>query len=308
MSAKPASKPLFVDPLHDGAADPVVVRDPQLDRWLMYYTSRRADVEGLNGVTWVHGTPIGMAQSTDGGASWRFLGTAGIRYGRGSGVDTYWAPEVLEHEGQGHMYLTFVPGIHEDWGHPRRIVHLTSRDMLTWRPESELELSSDRVIDACVIQLEDGTWRMWYNDERDGKSIYFADSPDLYDWTDRGRAAGERPGEGPTVFRWRGAYWMIVDEWSGLGVYRSEDALAWQRQTDRILEEPGTGADDNAIGQHADVVVADDRAWILYFTHPGRTADAGQDVRRSVIQVAELESDGRTITCNRNRDVTVSLR
>jgi hypothetical protein len=40
-------------------------------------------------------------------------------------------------------------------------------------------LASDRVIDACILQLPGGGWRLWYNNERDHKSIYFADSPDL---------------------------------------------------------------------------------------------------------------------------------
>jgi len=38
---------------------------------------------------------------------------------------------------------------------------------------------------------------MWYNNEVDRKSIYYADSPDLYEWDDKGKAMGDRPGEGP---------------------------------------------------------------------------------------------------------------
>src|SRR5258707_3490035 len=55
-----ASKPLYRDPVFDGAADPVIIWNPQMKKWWMFYTNRRANVPGLSGVTWVHGTPIGI--------------------------------------------------------------------------------------------------------------------------------------------------------------------------------------------------------------------------------------------------------
>jgi hypothetical protein len=225
-----AAKPLYRDPICDGAADPVLVWNPDEKKWLMFYTNRRAKVPEAEGVSWVHGTPIGIAESSDGGASWTYRGTANIGYEKGD--DTYWAPEIVEHEGTWHMYLTYVPGIFRDWNHPRQILHLTSRNLIDWEYQSTLSLSSDRVIDACVMRLPDGTWRMWYNNERDGKSISYADSRDLYDWEDKGKVPGQWRGEGPKVFWWRGFYWMLVDVWDGLGVYRSSDALHWNgRQT-----------------------------------------------------------------------------
>ena len=54
--------------------------------------------------------------------------------------------------------------------------------------ESTLPLVTDKVIDPCVFRLADGTWRLWYNNERAGKSTYYADSPDLFTWTDKGSA------------------------------------------------------------------------------------------------------------------------
>ena len=80
------------------------------------------------------------------------------------------------------------------------------------------------------------------------------------------------PGEGPKVFRWKGYYWMVVDIWKGLGVYRSDDALTWTAQSSNLLEIPGKGADDQVKGGHPDVVVSGDRAFLFYFTHPGRRA------------------------------------
>lgn len=64
-----ADKPLFRDPVHDGAADPVIVWNAGLNKHVMYYTNRRADIVDEEGVRWVHGTRIGMAVSANGGAS-----------------------------------------------------------------------------------------------------------------------------------------------------------------------------------------------------------------------------------------------
>ena len=69
-----APKPLFRDPVYDGAADPTIVYSRAEKKWLMFYTNRRANVPGLTNVTWVHGTPIGVAESAD-GAKWTYRGT-----------------------------------------------------------------------------------------------------------------------------------------------------------------------------------------------------------------------------------------
>jgi hypothetical protein len=310
---KLASKPLYRDPVYDGAADPVVIWNRGEKKWFMFYTNRRANLPGLDGVTWVHGTPIGIAESADGGATWTYRGMAGIGYGEMD--STYWAPEVIEHDGTYHMFLTIVPGIFTDWQHPRDIIHLTSADLLKWKCESTLKLSSDRVIDPCVHRLADGTWRLWYNNERDNKSIYYADSPDLATWTDRGKCTGvgERPGEGPYVFQWKGFYWMLVDVWKGLGVYRSDDALHWTAQAGNLLDTPGKGLDDGANGGHPGVVVSGDRAYCFYFLHPGRMgtiqvgAKEGSTRRRSLIQVVELNYADGKITCDRDQPTYINL-
>lgn len=56
-------------------------------------------------------------------------------------------------------------------------------------------------------------------------------------------------------------------------------------------------------GHHADVVVVDDRAFIIYFTHPWRevTGVSELDRRRSVILAAELEDRDGVLTCDRRR-------
>lgn len=315
-----APKPLFRDPVQDGAADPVVIWNAAETRWFMFYTNRRAKLPTTqaDGVSWVHGTRIGIAESRD-GANWTYRGTAQIDLPApfGGAEATLWAPEVTAHAGVHHMYLTVVPGIFTDWNHPRAIVHLTSPDLLEWKYESVLQLASDRVIDACVHPLPAGGWRMWYNNERDAKSIYYADSADLFTWTDRGKVSGvgERPGEGPFVFGWKGRYWMLVDVWKGLGVYRSADLLHWERQPGNLLEEGGSGLDDGVNGGHPGVVVSGERAYLFYFLHPGRRGTIqveGKDEyerRRSSIQVVELTlADGGWLACDRERPTYVALR
>lgn len=307
---KPADKPLFRDTVYDGAADPALCWNRDDQKWFMFYTNRRANVPNLPGVSWVHGTPLGIAESSDGGATWTYRGQANINYG--DGEFSYWAPEVVYHNGLYHMYLTFVPGMHNDWSGTRDIIHLTSKNLLDWTYRSTLKLASNRVIDACVYQLPDGTWRLWYNNEPDRKAIYYAESPDLFTWQDKGKVIGDQPGEGPKVFRWKGCYWMVVDVWRGLGVYRSDDGTQWTRQKENLLETPGKGLDDQVKGGHPDVVVSGDRAYLFYFTHPGRRGpDADKDrheQRRSSIQVVELEyKDGR-LDCDRDAPTVMNLR
>ena len=310
QQGKVAAKPLFRDPVYDGAADPVVVWNRRERKWFMFYTNRRAKAQGLSGVAWVHGTRIGIAESADGGATWKYRGTAEINYGKDD--YTHWAPDVLYHDRLYHMFLTIVPGTFTNWQARREIIHLTSQDLLKWKFESALKLASDRVIDAAVMQLPDGTWRMWYNNERDRKSIYYADSPDLYRWQDRGKATADQPGEGPKVFRWKNRYWMVVDVWRGLGLYSSADCLKWTRQPKNILEQPGKGPDDQVKGGHADVLLSNARAFLFYFTHPCRqnpdAKEDGYEQRRSSIQVVELEFKDGEITCDRDKPTHILLQ
>ncbi|MGE9314084.1 family 43 glycosylhydrolase [Niabella sp. CJ426] len=306
---KAAPKPVYDDPVHHGAADPVIVYNKKEQRWWMFYTNRRASLNDTT-VQWVHGTRIGIAESKD-GSKWRYLDTANINYRPDQGY-THWAPDVIEHNGTWHMYLTYVPGTFNGWAHPRVIVHLTSADLRNWNYQSVLKLVNDKVIDASVYKINDSLWRMWYNNEKDGKSIYYADSKDLYKWEDRGKAIAAR-GEGPKVFYWKSRYFMIIDAWKGMEIFSSPDLLKWKKRSSRILEQPGRGKDDQAIGGHCDVVVNGDKAYVYYFTHPGRGKDqpvakGSFEDKRSVIQVAELQYRNGEITCDRDQPVSVRLQ
>ena len=105
---------------------------------------------------------------------------------------------------------------------------------------------------------------------------------------------------------------MIVDEcrldYAGLTVYRSDDLTNWQKNN-VILNTKGRRTDDADQGRHADVFIVDERAFIIYFTHPDRIYDdknveVGQDTfeyRRSSLQVAELELISGKVVCNRDK-------
>jgi len=310
---KIAPKPLYRDPVFDGAADPSIIYDRAEQKWLMFYTNRRANVPDLTAVTWVHGTPIGIAESPD-GVSWTHRGTVDFPKDipdTAGDTPTFWAPALVYDQGVYHLFVVVVPGVFNDWQHPRNIVHVTSPDLKKWHYEGTLPLATDKVIDPCVLRLRDGTWRMWYNNERTGKTTFYADSPDLTHWTDKGSAhlPNDR-GEAPLAFVWRGHTWLLIDLLGnkGLGAYRSDDALTWQRQPASLLDQPGTGKDDQNGGHHPEVLVSDNRAFLFYFVHPGVAADASApDPKRSSIQVVELKYVDGWLTCNRDAPTYLEL-
>jgi hypothetical protein len=51
----------------------------------------------------------------------------------------------------------------------------------------------------------------------------------------------------------------------------------WTRRRPAFLETPGTAPTDRAKGQHPDVIVRGDRAFIVYFTHQSGEPEAATD-------------------------------
>ena len=303
------SAPIFRDPVEDGAADPVVVRREGTNEWWMFYTNRRASA-GEPGFGWIHGSPIGIAVSQDGGASWAYRGTVkGLDAPGDDGLNTHWAPEVVFAEGQYHMFLSYITGVPTHWKVPRTITHFTSPDLETWSRVGPLKLSSGNCIDACVFPSPDGQWRMWYKDEGQGSSTWSATSPDMMNWTLEGLvlpgSPDAPPHEGPNVFALGGYYWLIVDEWRGQAVYRSDDTLRWTRQG-LIADRPGADPMDQRYARHADVVVNGDHAAMYYFTHPEwherSQTDGPPDVaaRRTAIHQTRLTVVDGVLVCERD--------
>ena len=176
-----------------------------------------------------------------------------------------------------------------------------------------MPVSSDACIDPTLIRRPDGSWRMWYKDEGHSSDTFAVESRDLKEWKpvpDPG--VSKLYGEGPKVFRFQDSYWLIKDPGKGLDVYRSADLESWTYQG-KILDKPGRRNDDAAPGQHADVVVCGDRAYIIYFTHP-----YGQDfplkngimplaAQRSSLQAAELEVREGKLVCDRDKPFRLQL-
>jgi hypothetical protein len=310
--------PLFRDPIFDGAADPTVIYHPDEQAWWLVYTNRRTTIVQEEGLVWLFGSDLGVASSDDEGGSWQYRGILeGLEFEWGRG--TFWAPEIIAHEGTFHMFVSYIRGIPVQGPPPSmRIHHYTSPDLIHWTHHGPLPLGSDRVIDACVHRLPangDGTagWRLWYKDEATGSSTWAADSADLYDWTVTGEVLRTPGGhEGPNVFFFAGSYWLIVDSWRGQLVHRSDDLTHWEPNGTILGAEigvPHRRRDDVGPGLHADVVVTGDRALIYYFTHPDRTGPEHPTIRsrRSSIQVAELTVvDGRLV-CDRDSDTVPRL-
>ena len=303
--------PLFRDPIYDSPTDPVIIWNHIEKCWFLMYTQRRSTEFGI-GVSTVYGSEIGIASSTD-GTRWLYRGVAeGLHFEHGH--NTFWAPEIIFARGKYHMYCSYIRGVGTEWGWPAHIVHYTSDDLWVWHYESTLELSSDRVIDACVYEIEDGLYKMWHKDDAGGTHTHTAISRDLYNWEVTGAEITDCGHEGPNVFRFKGRNWMITDTWHGQGVYSSDDFTHWTRQDGDLLTKNGTRPYDFGVGHHADVLVRgegdSERAYIVYFTHPYRSnADNVSPIEdralglRTVVQIAELNYDGERLYCDRDADV-----
>jgi hypothetical protein len=126
------------------------------------------------------------------------------------------------------------------------------------------------------------------------------DSTDLYHWGNDRPVITDYPHEGPNAFHFKGFYWLITDRWDGLDVFRSTDCESWKK-AGHILNGAGAKKDDSDSGRHADVLVQGDKAYIVYFTHPGGTSfdmNAAYfpfEQKRSAIFMAELVFDGNKL-------------
>ena len=84
--------PLFRDPIYDCPTDPTVIWNEKEEQWYLLYTQRRATDVPI-GVSWVHGTALGVATSRD-GTKWLYRGTLeGLDIEPGH--NTFWA--LLHH-------------------------------------------------------------------------------------------------------------------------------------------------------------------------------------------------------------------
>ncbi|MEG1935007.1 MAG: hypothetical protein RR141_03365 [Rikenellaceae bacterium] len=304
-----APAPLFRCPIYDGPTDPSMQWNEKRGEWWMFYTQRRANVPNLQGVACVYGSKIGIAATKDNGRNWYYVGTANLPEPC-QGQSTFWAPDIFENNGTYYMLVTFIPGIHPFWGGDCRMVFYKSKDLMNWKLVEQIE-GTHGSIDASAFQMPDKTWKMWYKSP-DSKT-YTGISKNLKTWKLTGESEiTDCSHEGPIVFYWKDRYWNIIDEcnlgYVGLHCYESADAKNWTRNS-TILDKPGKRTDDGDQGRHCDVVVIGDRAFIFYFTHPGRIYDekgieieeVSWNYHRASIQIAELELIEGKMVCNRDK-------
>jgi sucrose-6-phosphate hydrolase SacC (GH32 family) len=306
----PAPAPMFRDPITDGAADPVVFYNREEKSWWMLYTQRRANAETAD-VAYCYGNPIGIASSDDHGRTWVYRGTLDLKIDKG--LNTFWAPDIAYQNGTYHLYVTYIVGARTHWGGQAHLAHFTSKDLWSWKFEDFPKLTSDDVIDPTLFQMPDKSWRMWYKDSRNPEgNMLMATSKDLKSWKTNNKPIF--PGnqqEGPKVFKYGEYYWLLTDEWHGMRVYRSKDLDHWEKQG-LVLNAPGKRFDDTPEGAHGDVVVVDNKAYVIYFTHPGRKKHTEAEInkatgiypfelRRSSISVAQLEFKDGTLVCDRDK-------
>lgn len=301
-----ASAPFFRDPLFDGAADPSVIWNIDKKQWHMFYTQRRANIAKLRGVEYCYGTAIGVATSKNSGVTWEYSGVVDLAQ-PDNGLNTFWAPQLIYDSSSKkyHLFVTYIRGVYTEWGGEKNIFHYESYNLQDWSFVNNI--GTKGCIDPYVFQLENGQWKMWYKDEKRGSLTFTATSDDLINWNhSETNEGGEYPHEGPIIFKWNEKFWMITDMWKGLNVYSSLDAENWDYNS-TILNQPGLRPDDNVNGRHADVIISKGRAFIIYFTHPGRIYDQNKEIyeesyryRRSSIQIAELELEKGKIVCLRD--------
>tara|TARA_R110002050_G_scaffold261165_2_gene401130 strand:- start:9769 stop:10863 length:1095 start_codon:yes stop_codon:yes gene_type:complete len=298
-----ASSPLFNDPIHDGAADPVLIWNRQEKSWWMLYTARRANMPTPD-VSGYYGNKIGVASSDDHGKTWPFRGYLDLEFERG--WNTFWAPDVVYDNGKYHMFVVYIKGVRNHWEGEAKILYYTSENLWDWSYQNVLKLSSDRVIDASLFKTKKGIWKMWYKDNSNKGNIMMSESSDLVNWnTSKKPTIPGGAQEGPKIFEFKGYYWMLADEWQGMRIYRSKDLEIWEKQG-LILDSASNRKDDGPSGAHGDVLVFDDIAYIFYFTHPGRkshlkteASNSFYDNHRTAIQVAPLTFEGGTLKSNR---------
>ncbi|MBR3702109.1 MAG: glycosyl hydrolase [Alistipes sp.] len=306
--AQTAPAPLYRDPMTDGAADPVLIWNKNEKNWWMLYTQRRANSESEN-VAYCYATDIGIASSSDNGQTWVYRGTLDLKIDKGR--NSFWAPDVVYHKGKYHLFVAYIVGVYPNWGGVKRMAHFVSKDMWDWKLSDLQELNSWSVIDAGLCKGDDDVWRMWYKDESRGEITMVAKSKNLKKWMLRDEPAIDRePHEGVNVFRYGDYYWMLLDEWHGMRVYRSNDLEKWEKQG-LILDKPSLRREDKPSGAHGDVVMLGDKAYVFYFTHPERAEHINPPFdnernmmeykyRRSVIQVAPLYIKDGTLVAPRD--------
>lgn len=330
--SKLVSSPIFVDPNYHGSCDPEVIWNENMQKYYVYYTSRRSLLENN-----FLATPIGVISSDD-LTDWKFEGYCSFdgHGGKKDSESTFWAPAIIAHNDTLHMFVTWKPDTITTmgpWGGPGMIVHYKTpeKDPLSgWQKVSVIHDTTMNTLDATVYK-SNGTFHVWYKGKKkDAKKneLYHIVTSDFMTWEDRGfsksdvfnaSVTGSDFEEAPYVFKWKGMDWLITDPHNGLFVYNSKDSEHWNFQG-TIMLEGGTRNLDNSMARHCSAIVRKGRAFLFYHVEPWRNYSAekmkGKERipiykqpthnRQSVLQMSELEWKDGKIVCDRNKVLQIS--
>lgn len=302
------SAPIYADPYYCGSCDPEIVWNSFSGEWMCFYTGRRPAL----GVAATCGNPIGVAVSRD-LKNWMFRGYC-LFDGEGGKPDsrhTFWAPGIILNGDEAHMFVTYKEDATPPWGTGGCIAHYKTSvdDMLNGWKRVDVTIGEDDCLDASVIKLENGNFRVYYvggvnnQDTKGRKTIRYAESSNLNDWTVKGDVKGEVNDkkvhgigyqEGVYVFLWKGRFYMLTDPHKGLATYSSDDGITWKYHGQ--IMETGTSSRtlDWSQARHPSVLVQDDRTYIFYHVEPFRPekvkgSELEKHQRYAFIQMAELK-------------------
>lgn len=310
----PIHAPIYADPVYCGSCDPEIVYNSKLKLWMIFYTARRP----AKGMAATVGNPIGVCVS-DNLTDWSFVGYCRFdgEGGKPDSEQTRWAPGIIIEGDTAHMFVTFKDNATPPWGTGGNIVHYVAPvdNMLNGWRKAEVSIGEDDCLDACIVKLDTGRFRMYYvgglnNSEVKGrKTIRYAESNDLYSWKTKGDVLGDvndkavhniRYQEAVYVFVYDGKFYMLTDPHKGLSTYTSEDGITWVYHGQIMKTGSSSRILDYTQARHPSVIIYNRIPYIFYHVEPFRPDGIKGDKlekhqRYSFLQMAELECDEKGI-------------
>lgn len=276
--------PLYADSHYCGSCDPEIVWNPELKEWMIFYTGRRPAL----GQASACGTPIGVCTSKD-MKNWKFRGycTFDGEGGKPDSEHTFWAPGCIVKDGLVHMFVTYKEDATPPWGTGGCIVHYTAplSDIITGWKRVDIVVNEDRCLDASIIKLPSGIYRMYYVGgteymKNKKKMIRYAESSDLYSWEIKGEIQGDVNNfdvhslpyqEAVYVFMYKNRFYMLTDPHVGLATYSSKDGITWKYHGQIMKAGTSERTLDWSQGRHPSVYVnKKNEAFIFYHVEPFR--------------------------------------
>lgn len=312
-SEKEIPAPIFADFHYCGSCDPEIVWNPVQKEWMIFYTGRRP----MLGQSSACGTPIGVCTSKD-MVNWRFKGYCAFdgEGGKPDSEHTFWAPGIIIEGDEAHMFVTYKEDTTPPWGTGGCIVHYVApvSNMLSGWKRIGVVVNEDRCLDASLIKLPSGIFRMYYvggTDHSKGKRkmIRYAESKDLNSWEMKGDVKGDVNNynvhslgyqEAVYVFMYKERFYMLTDPHEGLATYSSEDGIAWKYHGQIMKADTSDRTLDWSQARHPSVWVDKDKnAFIFYHVEPFREGKEAKVLekhqRYTFLQMAKIVCDAEGI-------------